>query len=134
ESALTLCVHGINSIAEICRIRNYKLFSSSEEILSNNLHCLLIGMINVIEGYERRYARTGLHLDLHMDNLLLQSRYAPLVQNSIEYVVNLCGGSTRVRLAKSVVDVITSRVLAVPSSITSNLLFHGAMTKSQEFG
>jgi hypothetical protein len=40
---------------------------------------------------------------------------APLVQNLVEYVVNLCGGSTRVRLARSVVGVITSRVLAVPS-------------------
>lgn len=35
------------------------------------------------------------------------------VQNSVEYVVNLFGGSTRVRLARSVVGV-TSRALAVP--------------------
>lgn len=64
-------------------------------------------------GYETGYARTGPHLDLHMDNLLYP--FLPLVQNSVEYVVNLCGGSTRVRLARSVVGVITSRVLAVPS-------------------
>ena len=52
-------------------------------------------------GYERGYARTGPHLDLHMENLL------------VDPLSFLCGGSTRVRLARSVVGV-TSRALAVP--------------------
>lgn len=55
----------------------------------------------------RGYARTGPHLHLHMDNVLPLS----FLPNSVEYVVNLCGGSTRVRLARSVVGV-TSPVLA----------------------
>lgn len=61
-------------------------------------------------GYERGYARIGPHLETHMDNLLVDPLF---IQNSVEYVVNLCGGSTRVRLARSVVGV-TSRALAVP--------------------
>lgn len=38
-----------------------------------------------------------------------------MVLKSVEYVLNLCGGSTRVRLARTVVGLITSRVLALPS-------------------
>lgn len=52
-------------------------------------------------GYERGYARTGPHLDLHME-----------AGGPLSF---LCDGSTRVRLrlARSVVGV-TSRALAVP--------------------
>ncbi|THG01669.1 hypothetical protein TEA_008245 [Camellia sinensis var. sinensis] len=47
-------------------------------------------LIKEYESVGYKHPLTGLHLDLHRDNLLLYP--FPLVQNSVVYDINLCGG------------------------------------------